>query len=359
MAPYERGWSNVELVKDCGLIPYLLYKNHNCDVTMVGAAGQEYIYQDYIKGVKMEFLENGKEETKLQYMRENSINIDCLILRGCYPSNFNVAKLYKQLNPEGRIYVGLDANSIWMDRIIWEQEDFMEFMDCCDVIATSCSAMQEHLNVKWPWRIEHIPNGYYDFKQRNRMPSFVEKDNVILTVGRIGSEQKATNVLLEAYALIAEKITDWELRIVGNVQPEFHDYIDEYFRRFPELRKRVSFVGSIQDREELYEEYVRAKIFALPSTCEGGTPNVIAEALNAGCVTAVTRFDAYLEATDNGKCGRDARINDIQSFAKTLLELCNNPDLEKMSENATKYCREHFDMEMIVGQVCEMVFGEK
>ena len=39
MAPYERGWSNVELVKDCGLIPYLLYKNHGCDVTMVGARG--------------------------------------------------------------------------------------------------------------------------------------------------------------------------------------------------------------------------------------------------------------------------------------------------------------------------------
>ncbi len=25
LAPYERGWSNVELVKDLGLISYLLY----------------------------------------------------------------------------------------------------------------------------------------------------------------------------------------------------------------------------------------------------------------------------------------------------------------------------------------------
>ena len=37
MAPYERPWSNVELVKDCGLITYLLYKNHGCDVSIVGA----------------------------------------------------------------------------------------------------------------------------------------------------------------------------------------------------------------------------------------------------------------------------------------------------------------------------------
>lgn len=27
----------MELVKDCGLIPYLLYKNHNCNVSLVGA----------------------------------------------------------------------------------------------------------------------------------------------------------------------------------------------------------------------------------------------------------------------------------------------------------------------------------
>ena len=205
MASYERGWSNVELIKDCGLIPYLLYKNHGCDVSMVGAVGQEYSYQNYIAGVSLEFLPDGKEETKLKYLQEYSEHIDGLILRGCYPSNFNVAKLYKQLNPQGKIYVGLDANSVWMDRIIWDKPEFREFMDNCDVIATSCSAMREHLQIKWPWKIEHIPNGYYDFHQRNIIPCFEEKENVILTVGRIGSEQKATHVLLEAFALIAAR----------------------------------------------------------------------------------------------------------------------------------------------------------
>lgn len=39
MAPYERGWTNIELVKDCGLIPYILYKNHGHDVSMVGTYG--------------------------------------------------------------------------------------------------------------------------------------------------------------------------------------------------------------------------------------------------------------------------------------------------------------------------------
>lgn len=53
MAPCEAGWSNVELIKDCGLIPYLLYKNHDCEVHMVGAAGEEYSYDKLIDGVSL------------------------------------------------------------------------------------------------------------------------------------------------------------------------------------------------------------------------------------------------------------------------------------------------------------------
>lgn len=148
MAPYERPWSNVELIKDCGLIPYLLYKNHGCDVSMVGAKGGEYPYAELVKGMKLKFLENGNVATKHKYIYENGKDIDCLILRGCYPSNFGVAKIYKMVNPNGKIYVGLDANSHWMDRILWYQPDFVDFMDHCDVIATSCTAMQKHLNEK-------------------------------------------------------------------------------------------------------------------------------------------------------------------------------------------------------------------
>ena len=224
LAPYERGWSNVELIKDCGLIPYLLYKNHGCDVTMVGARGDEYTYLDsYVKGIKMEFLEDGSEAAKLQYMMEKATEIDCLILRGCHTSNFTVAKMYKMLHPTGCIYVGLDANGHWMDRILWENTNFMEFMDCCDVIATSCQAMQDHLNLKWPWKIYCIPNGFYSFKAHS-LPDFKRKENIVLTVGRLGTQQKATEVLLEAFAQIAENIHDWRLRLVAKIEESFQDF---------------------------------------------------------------------------------------------------------------------------------------
>lgn len=358
MAPYERGWSNVELVKDCGLIPYLFYKNHGCEAVMVGANGGPYPYlEKYIKGVKMEFLPEGSEEEKWAYIAKNAMEIDCLILRGCYPTNIDVAKYYKHYNPEGRIYIGLDANSGWMDRIPWYEEWFTIFLDCCDVIATSCKVMQNHLNQKWPWKIESIPNGYYDFSTDSReVPEFEKKENQILTVARIGAPQKATQILLEAFAEIAKEVPEWKLCMVGSTEPNFEDYFRQYLERFPELKERVCLKGPIQDRDRLFSQYKKSKIFALPSIYEGGTPNVVAEALHAGCVLAVSRFDAYAEAIDNGRCGMAADVGDVLGFSHILLSLCQSSRLEEMSCHAFQYGRAHFDMEKIVARINEMIF---
>ncbi len=361
MTPYERGWSNVELVKDCGLIPYLLHKNHGCDVTMVGARGDSYPYlEEYIKGVNMEFLPDGSQQAKLDYITRNAREIDCLILRGCYPTNTDVARFYKYYNPSGRIYIGLDANSSWMDRIPWSDKSFWELLNCCDVIATSCRVMQKHLNLKWPWKIELLPNGYYCFSLGGRkVPEFSAKEEVILTVSRLGSAQKATNLLLEAFAAIAEEVPGWKLRLVGSVETDFEEYLEDYRKMHPKLMERICFVGPVKDRAQLFGEHLKAKIFALPSIYEGGTPNVVAEALNAGCAMAVSRFDAYEDATDNGKCGVDAKIGDMNGFAKALLRLCKDRQLNEMSKRAYWHGTLHFDMERIVARLNQMIFEGK
>ncbi len=351
------GWSNVDLVKDCGLIPYLLHKNHGHDVSMVGARSGGYPYHEqYTKSVKMEFLPSGSTAEKIQYMERHAEEIDGLLCYGCYKSYFQVAETYKRLNPKGRIYSGLDMNSWWADRILWNETDFKTFMGRCDVIATSCHAMQDHLNEKWPWKIEYVPNGYYDFFPQSP-PAFQEKENVILTVGRLGTEQKSTHVLLEAFAKIADRMPDWSVRLVGNVEQGFEAFREEYFKRFPALSERVRFVGPIADRRQLFGEYRKAKVFALPSNWEGGTPNVIAEALHGGCAIAVTRFDAFEDAIDSGSCGKSAAINDVEGFARILEELCLNTDLEQCSRRAYQYGLREFDMEKIVVRIHELLFG--
>ena len=133
------------------------------------------------------------------------------------------------------------------------------------------------------------------------------------------------------------------------------DCIKAYYKKYPWLTGRVIFTGLIQDRKTLQQEYLNAKIFALPSISEGGTPNVVAEALWAGCVLAVTEFDAYLDAIGNGCCGKSAPINDVNAFSQILLELCTNCDLEQMSKNARKHGENFLDMEKIVGGLYEQL----
>jgi len=352
-------WFDAQFLKDCGVIPYLLHKNHDCDVTLVGVKPDApYTNDKYIPGVKIDCcLPDASPASKNRYILEYARDIDCLVLYGCYDDKYSdVAFLYKQLNPQGKVYLSLDANSAWMDRIQWDSPSYLRLMNNCDVIGASDRQMQSLLNEKWPWRIEYFPNGFYDFANGAVPRTLDEKENIILSVSRLGSPQKATAVLLEAFARIAEKVPNWKLKLVGTIEPAFQSFIDEYFIRFPELKSQVEFAGPIYDRLELYKTYKKAKIFALSSKWEGGAPNVIGEALNHGCATAVTKIDAYRDIIFDGRCGLASEIGDIDGFAGNLLHLCTDPTLPEKCQTALEIGQTIYNSERMVAKLYRMLF---
>lgn len=242
---HNDGWFNAQILKDCGVIPYLFFKNHHCDVSMVGGRKGEYPNLDYVPGLKMEFLPNGSLGCMEEYLERESKDIDCLLLYGCYPFYHSLADIYKKANPQGKIALALDANSHWMDRIQWNDEDFQRFMNHCNVISAAGRTMQKHLNEKWPWAIEYIPNGFYNFSQKSWEFDINKKENIILTAGGLGTPQKATDVLLEAFARIAGKAPDWELHLAGGIEKNFEEFLKDFRERFPELKERVRFLGKV------------------------------------------------------------------------------------------------------------------
>lgn len=354
---FDEGWWNGQLLKDCGLIPFLLHKNHGCDSVMVGGCTGEYPNLRYVEGLRLEFLQDNK---KAEYLLKEARNIDCLLLYGPYPAYFSLADIYKRCNPQGKIALALDANAFWMDRIQWAEPEFRRFMEQCDVITASGRTMQRYLNEKWPWPIEYIPNGFYNFSSKPWNVDFDKKENIILTVGRLGIPQKATDVLLDAFAKIAPQIPDWELHLAGGVDPAFQPWLNGFWRRFPELRDRIRFLGNIADRDTLYKAYQRARIFALPSQFEGGTPNVIGEALFSGNAIAVTRIDEYPDAIDHGRCGLASEDWDADSFSEVLLQLCQSQELDTLCRNAYDYAQRAYNMEKAVARLYALIFdGEE
>lgn len=359
IAEGERPWMNVELVKECGIVPYLLHRNHGVDVTIVGAPNEAgYPYLELLEGLKMEFLADGKLATKLKYITENAESIDILILRGINYDSLEVTRAYKSANTKGIIYCGLDINSDYADRIPFYQSPYREFFEAMDVMGASCKKITDFLNDKWYWNVECIRNGYYDvIRKTSRVErvDFDSREKIILYVGRINMDQKASNELVRAFIMASGEIPEWRLRLVGPYTEDFEAFYRKISIENPDLSERIELAGNIDNRNLLHTEYEKAQLFATTSYFEGGTPNALAEALCSGLAMAVTKVDAYEDIIGEDESGMSVDIGDIAGFAEMLIKLCNEADIRQMSENAYRRGNEFFNMENIVSELYDKI----
>ncbi len=334
------GWNNQQLLKDCGLVPYLLHKNHGFRSVMVGnKCSDDYPYLKCVDGLELDFLPEDTTAARLAYVSAHAADIDLLILYGAYHQYIPLVEVYRALRPEGKIYLASDMNLGWARGIAKQMPSYEKFLKACDVIGASNTAVQSYMAQSWGVRVELIRNGFF-----GSVPD-LPKRNIILTVGRIGTEQKRTEVLLNAFAAAARYLPEWSLRLVGSVEENFKPYIKLFFGTHPYLRGRVVFTGLIEDRATLLAEYARAKVFCLTSRFEG-TPNAAAEALNAGCYMLTTDIEAANDITDAGNCGQIFRKGDTAALTELLKNVCRNQKLLSTGgRHAVAYGRREFDAE--------------
>ena len=359
-APYG-GWYDQQLTKNVGVVPYIFHKEYGFHSVMVTGRGGPYpSLNTYVKGLELARMESPEQEHLLDYMEKQAADMDVFVMHGPLPFYYALLERYRELRPDGKVYLELDPNGWWMNRIPPDQELFQRFLSQCDVIGVSCRRMQRYLSAKWPCRLDYLPNGYYDFAGGDIHVDFNGKENVILTVGRIGTAQKASQVLLEAFAAVAQALLGWRLRLIGNIDRAFErGYKKKYFERYPELRDCVEFTGPIQDKKRLMEEYRRAKIFALTSAMEGGTPNVVAEALYGGCYMITSDIDGASDVVDDGACGEIFPIGSTRALADILLRVCRDPKrLLAGGQRAEVYGRENFDFLKIAARLHYLLFDE-
>ena len=145
--------------------------------------------------------------------------------------------------------------------------------------------------------------------------SFAEKENLIITVGRLGTKQKNTEMLLEALKLT--KLDSWQIALIGPIEPTFQSYLNHFFQENPTLKTSVVFTGAIYEKQQLWEYYNRAKVFVLTSEWE-----------SFGIVlTEACRFHNYILSTPVGNAehiisasgqGEIIPVNDSVYLANTL-----------------------------------------
>ena len=213
------------------------------------------------------------------------------------------------------------------------------FLDKCDLISTETNDVYLWLKENFYDNIKHIPFGVLPSEN---ITKYDKKENTIITVGRIGTYQKATDILLEAYKRAYSSIHSWKLKIIGPIEKDFESEIDKFFTENPELKAKIEFAGPIFDREKLMKEYEKAKIFCLPSRYEG-CPCVLTEAETRGCYIIASNMAATKDVTQNQKYGSLFEIDNVEELAEILKKICKNESkLKENCENVQKFVNENY-----------------
>lgn len=331
---YFLGLDNVHFTKDICIIPYVMKKYYGYEVELVVSHSEkEYPSNDkYTENMKMIFTSSQEEIDQV------ITNADVLMLCGCYDFNLPIINSFKHLNPKGKIYLKLDLNENWLMNLDKSKNnDFIETFKKCDLISVESRRLQDLINTRWGFDVKFIPNGFYDFFNSG-MIDYTAKNNTILTVGRIGTRQKHSELLLNTFVKIHQEIPNWNLVMVGSIEPWFQDYYEKIITDLPKLKERITLTGPLS-YEETKKQYDKAKIFCLTSRWEA-CANVVLESLGRGCYVIATDVDGQIDVLDYGEHGSIIPVNDDAILQKTLLRICHNELLiEKVCQEAQQYTR--------------------
>ncbi|WP_315082248.1 glycosyltransferase [uncultured Clostridium sp.] len=332
---YWPGLQNFHLTKDVGLIPYVFQKHLNYEVSILCNKNEEHYDEIMTKNITLNFMDN-EDSVKLLLQKT-----DVLMLIGYYDFNLRMIEKYKSINPNGKIFLKLDLNIHWLKRIVFNQYN-INLLNSCTLISVESKNLKKIIDDSWPVKVEYIPNGFYDFFNSD-IVKYKQKENIILTVGRLGTYEKATEIIMEAFKIAAEKIGDWKLKLVGSIDPSFNQYINNYLSAYPELTNKVIFTGPIYDRKSLMEEYKKSKVFCLTSRWEAFA-QVFAEAAFNGNYIISSDVDGSWDITVDKKYGNIFPINDLNALSAELVTCCSNQAvLEKVCSDIQLYARDNFD----------------
>lgn len=356
---------NVHLKKDIGMIPYVLYKEYAYNSTIACYENGQYPYLETdVKGLKHVFIE--------RQFKSEWLNVCLLIFRNfreydilqCYHISKNSIiyllffKFLKSITfSYGLTYLKFDLDDSIKGRGL--SKITIRLLKAIDILSVETKEIYNYLNncELLKGKVSYIPNGYYDLKKRELI-DFSFKENVIITVGRIGSREKNSELLLESFKYFAKINLDWKLELIGPIEPHFHSYITNYFSENKDLASRVKFTGNISNRELLQKKYDKAKIFVLTSPREG-FPLVFLEAIRSGCCLISPRFSSAVDVTCNEQYGALFEIEDSKFLGEMILNLINDPDkLEKDCKKVQDFASLNFSWVDICGKIDRIISGK-
>lgn len=269
------------------------------------------------------------EKEMAWWLIRHARKIDILHLFWISPRNLILSRIYKTLNPKGIVYIKGDLSTLPLIHGGLKGQLKGLLYNCIDILSVETKDIYNsikngscgpHLKDVAIW----MPNGC-DIELRQTLgivrKNYENKENLIITVGRLGTAQKNNEMLLEAIHKCHLK--GWKIALIGPIEDRFKTYIDNYFEKYPHLKSQIIFTGPIYEKEILWEWYNRAKIFCLTSVFEC-MAQVFSEALAFGNYIITTPVVGADEITDHERLGKYVGFNSPDELAQQLQDIIDD-----------------------------------
>lgn len=277
---------------------------------------------------------NRQKEIVADYLRKNINNFDVLMLFNYGSTTYKTARIAKKYNKNIYVYCKLDMNNnsfthFYDGSLIRKIKSFPEIfktrnIDLFTVENTSFYRVMKEMRI-FRNRIEYLPN-CVSLYLNDHIPSLkaVRKENIVVTISRLGDPKKNNELLLDAISLLPnDLITNWHFLFIGPYTDAFYQHylcVDE------KVRKRVTLLGAMHDRNKIFDILYKAKIFSLTSKSESFGIATI-EAMYAGCYPVLTNYgDVLRDIIQDERYGVVIENNDATLYSSKLAYIMSNYD---------------------------------
>lgn len=356
--------------KDMFLVPKYLADELDMDCAFVFPQRPDNVHlKGTLRGVKLIPIRSAsdfyssvwREKERLWWLICNARKIDVLSLFWLNKRNMIFARVYKWLNPRGICYIKGDMSVAEEPSGKWKKRAWDFFSRPIDILSVETKDIYDKIckgnkGVHLARVVVWMPNGFdiEMFEQLGiKRKTYSEKENLILTVGRIGSVQKANETMLRA--LDGVDMREWRFEMVGPIEKSFESVFDDFIARNPEKKNKVILAGVQSDRRTLWEKYNSAKIFLLTSLMEC-MAQVYSEALAWGNYILTTRVQGAEEITDHERLGQIVEIGDSLALRERLEKLLRDDSIiQQTVPEAHKLSDERYNWRNQVRTIAERV----
>ncbi len=340
------------LGKDVFLVPFYLGLNLGYNVTIVYPLTEtNKDFPTEIQGVKLVPIRLKKRLSWFPFWRtwnfyiyllRNSSSIDVLMRFHLSIHTLLMTIIYKIIHSKGAVYVKMDINpnsllkekdfkvtgfQSWIKKCLYRT--YTHKLDVCSCETSLAYEYLKKMQNHHPLynlgnKLLFIPNGFDEDLLRClsiKEKSFAEKENVMITVGRLGTPEKNTSMLLEALKIV--DLQDWKFYLIGPMEANLKADIEKFYYHFPEKRNQVILTGPIYDKKELWEYYNRSKVFVLTSRWESYAL-VLSEAQRFRNYILSTNVGAFNDITEHGKYGISINQEDVSDLVDKMNSIISN-----------------------------------